>query len=184
MGTGSEAAAVRRAGHTQGMGKPRTSASSTRKGRPSKCTPERIALLEGLIAGGMGREAAAREAGIGVATWHEWIGRGRAGEEPYAELVRRIEGASEGLQDEVRRVLLNGLRSPDPRIATKIAMFLSERLWPQIYGRKQEITGKDGGPVQVQAQVAVQPLVSDEQLRTATPEQLEALVRGLTEQPA
>jgi hypothetical protein len=131
------------------------------------------------VRNGMGKDAAAIDAGISVATLHNWLGRGRAGEAPYDEFLRRVEAASASLKREIGKVLLKGLRSRNLMVATQNARWLAERLDPDTYGRRQEITGKDGGPVRVEAQVAVQPLFSDQAVAAATPEQLEAMARGV-----
>lgn len=131
----------------------------------------------------MGREAAARSVGISERTLHSWVERGRAEEQPYLQFLQRIEAASETLQGEVSKVLLNSLRSKDLRIASKTAMWLGERLWPLTYGRRQEVTGPKGGPVQVQAEVSVQPIVSNEALRDAAPGQVHEIILALVERP-
>lgn len=162
--------------------KRRKQSSSNRIGRPSKCTPTLMAAIASRIRKGMGREAAARQAGIGVATFHEWMARGRAGDRPYAEFVRRIEGASDELQGEVSDALTDALRDVDrPDLRARVAMWLAERLWPETYGRRQEtrLTGHDGGAVEVKAQVAVAPLITADVAAGLEPEQLAALAREL-----
>lgn len=158
----------------------RRQSSSTRIGRPSKCTPKLVAAIADRIRKGMGRETAARQAGIGVATFHEWMARGRAGDQPYADFVRRIEGASDELQEEVSGALTDALRDVDKAdLRTRTAMWLAERLWPDVYGRRSEVrtTGPDGGPVQVEAKVAVAPLITADVAAGLSPEQLAELAR-------
>lgn len=142
-------------------GKKRVRSSSTKRGQPTKCTPERIAAIEGFVREGLGKDAAARQGGIGVATHHEWTARGRAGEEPYAEYVRRIQAASDSLQEEVSGVHMRALRSPNLQVAAPQARWMSERLWPETWGKREqvELTGKDGAPLEVAAAVAVRPLL-------------------------
>lgn len=160
----------------------RAQSSSTRIGRPSKCTPAVMTAIANRIRKGMGRETAARQAGIGVATFHEWMARGRAGDKPYADFVRRIEGASDELQDEVTTALTDALRDLDKAdLRTRTAMWLAERLWPDVYGRRSEVrtTGPDGGPVQVQAAVTVQPVITADVAAGLDADQLAALAREL-----
>jgi hypothetical protein len=145
-------------------------------GRSTKCTPTLVKAIAERIGAGMGREAAARSVGISERSLHTWVERGRAGEEPYAQFLQRIEAASETLQGEVSKVLLKGLRSKNPHVSTKTAMWLAERLWPATYGRRSEVTGAGGGPVQIAAAVAVAPLVSPEAARELTLEQSAAMV--------
>jgi transposase len=161
--------------------------SSTRKGgRSTKLTPALLKRLESLIGAGSGREAAARAVGISERTFHNWVERGRAGEEPYVQFLQRIEAASDTLQAEVGQVLIRSLRSKDLRIASKTAMWMGERLWPAKYGRRQEITGVNGGPLEVKATVEAQ--LSNEQLKRISPETRAAVIRDLmgaeADQPA
>lgn len=60
------------------------------------------------------------------------------------------------------------------------ARFILPHRYPKEFSTRAEVqaTGPDGGPVQVQAEVAVRPLFSDEQLAAMTPEQLQAALAG------
>lgn len=163
--------------------KPRTRSSSKRKGRRTGCTPTVIAAIALRVGKGMGKEAAARQAGVPAATFHEWMARGRNGEKPYAELAERIEGASSTLQEKVSDVLTNGLESDNIHVATKVGTWMAERLWPDVYGRRSEVrtTGPDGGAVKVEVEVEgtlkVQPFLSADAAASLDPEQLAALAR-------
>lgn len=161
------------------MAKPRIRSSSTKVGHPTKCTPERMADIERLIGEGIGRRAVAQKVGIGVATLCEWFARGRAGEEPYAEMVRRVEGASDDLHDEVRTGLIGDMRSDNEHIASTTRRWMAERLWPDRYGRRSEVrtTGPDGGPVQIEAKVET-TLITESAVAVLSPEQLAVALKA------
>jgi len=153
-------------------------------GRPTKCTPEVTDALCALIRNGVGRESAARQVRIGVATFHRWMEKGRANIRPYKEFRRRIEEASDQLHVEISDVLLKGLRTEHLPTAVHTAEWLGERLFPHVYGKRQELrhSGPDGGPVAVAAEVTGRVAVglfSAEQLANMAPEQIEAALRGL-----
>ena len=63
-------------------------------------------------------------------------------------------------------------------LVLSIVFLLSVFLVVQFF-LSQEVTGKDAGPVRVQAEVAVRPLFSDEQLAAMTPEQLQAAIGAM-----
>ena len=160
--------------------KKRTRSTTTKIGRPTKCTPTVIAGVAARVRAGMGREAACRKMGVAPATMREWTARGLAGEKPYADFVRGIEGASDELQEEVTTALTDALRDVDKAdLRTRTAMWLAERLWPETYGKRSEVrtTGPDGGPVQVQAAVSVQPVITADVAAGLDAEQLAALAR-------
>jgi hypothetical protein len=134
------------------------------------------AIVEG-YASGMGRKAAARAAGVDAASLFAWLARGRLGEQPYVDLLTRIEGARTSVVEGLRGVVLDLAHSDDPHVSGTNARWLLERLSPAEYGRRQEITGANGGPLQVAA--TVQPLVPTEQLLRLSPETRAAIARDL-----
>jgi hypothetical protein len=117
-------------------------------GRPTKCTPERVAIIEKVICEHHGsRHAAAAMAGIDYTTLLDWEDRGAKGEEPYAEFSHRLAQAEAEAEIDVLDRLLN----------TKLtdgAKFWLERRFPDRFGNRgkqtHELTGAAGGPVQVE----------------------------------
>jgi hypothetical protein len=159
--------------------KPRIRSSAPRsKGRTTLCTPAVMDAIVAAYQAGKGRKAAATAAGVSPASLFEWLARGRAGEQPYVDLLTRIEGARTSVVEGLRGVVLDLAHSEDPHVAGTNARWLLERLSPEEYGRRSEVTGPKGGPVQIAATVA--PAFSDTQLRelAATPGALEAAIRG------
>jgi len=157
--------------------KPRKRSSSTRKGRPSLCTPVAIDAIVAHLASGGGLRSAAPAAGVSVGCLCEWMARGRAGEAPYDELVRRVEGARGAVVEEMRGIVIGLARSDDPHVAGTNARWLLERLDPDHYGRRQEISGPKGGPVQVEAKVSA--LLSDDAVAEMDGEKLADTLAGL-----
>jgi len=96
------------------------------------------------------RHAAAALAGISYVCLLDWEDRGQAGEEPYARFSDRLAQAeAEAEVDVVDRLLNSKL--------TDGAKFWLERRFPDRFGNRgkqtHELTGADGGPVQVEVDV-------------------------------
>ena len=158
--------------------KPRKRSSTTRKrGQPTKCTPERIAVLERAHQEGLGRKAAAEAAGVSPAVLYQWLARGRAGEAPYVELLERVEGGRDAVVEELHGIVLGLARSEDPHVAGTNARWLLQCLKPDVYGQKRELTGAKGGPVQVEAKVGA--LLSDDAVAEMDGEKLADTLAGL-----
>lgn len=153
-------------------------------GRQTKCTPEVAERIAEHIRAGMGRENAARLVGVHPATLHRWMAKGERNVKPYRAFRERIQQASDTLQQEVSQTFMRGLRSKHDGTAVHTAQWLAERLWPDVYGKRQELrhSGPDGGPVAVAAEVTGRVAVgvfSAQDLSNMSPEQLEAALRGL-----
>ena len=123
-----------------------------RGGGGSKMTPERLKVLFGAIRGGSYRDVAAEYAGIGASTLDTWIAEGKkaleAGNEKddYAKFVVEFQKAE---ADASMYHVFNWRKHADEDWRASME-FLSRR-WPEHWSpnRKIELTGKDGGPVQV-----------------------------------
>jgi hypothetical protein len=72
------------------------------------------------------------------------------------------------------------------RDRTAAARFIFPHRFPTEFSTRAEVqaTGPGGGPVKVEADVKVRPLVSDEQLGEMSPEQLQAFAAGLVDRVA
>lgn len=153
--------------------KPRTRSSSSTKGRPSLCTPQAIEAIVAHLETGGGLRSAHTAAGVSNCAVFEWMARGRAGDEPYAELVRRVEGTRAAVKERLRARLLELAESDDEHVAGTNIRWILERNYPDEYGRRQELTGPKGGPVQVEASARIAAF-TDEQIAAMTPEERQA----------
>lgn len=61
--------------------------------RPTLCTPEQMQRLCNLLREGNTRECAAKLSGIRPRTFYQWMSKGRAGQEPYAQFVHEVKDA-------------------------------------------------------------------------------------------
>ncbi len=116
-------------------------------GRPSKLTDERgERILEALRAGNY-LGTAARYAGIGESTLHEWRTK-------YPEFAEAVEKARADAEARMVAVIMKA--AP---IHWQAAAWWLERSFPGRYGRRERIehTGGDGGPVKVEVYRPLKP---------------------------
>ena len=116
-------------------------------GRPTKLTPEvRDLIVDGINAGLTFGLTCAR-AGVSPATFYRWLDRGETAKSgvfrEFCDTVSRAKADSA-----LRLVSQITLQAPTD---WRAAAFLLERRFPDDYGKRSEITGKDGGPVKVEA---------------------------------
>lgn len=118
-----------------------------RKGRSTLLTKERQARLLQAVAAGNYVETAARYAGISETTYYRWMQEGGAPGAPAKkrelwEAVRKAEAEAE-----VRGVVIIQTAA---QTQWQAQAWLLERKYPAKWGRKQQITGADGGPIQTE----------------------------------
>lgn len=125
-------------------------------GRPTKCTPEVIDKCVAEVARGMPKKYAAALAGIDYATLNNWEQRGSEGEEPFSTFARALADAR--AQHIAMRLEAIERGEGD----WKRQAWLLERLEPTLFGptSRTQVTGADGGPVQMAAQVVVVPAMA------------------------
>ena len=116
-------------------------------GRPTKLTPEvRDLIVDGINAGLTFGLTCAR-AGVSPATFYRWLEKGETAKSgvfrEFCDTVSRAKADSA-----MRLVSQITLQAPTD---WRAAAFLLERRFPDDYGKRSEITGKDGGPVKVDA---------------------------------
>ena len=116
-------------------------------GRPTKLTPDvQEAIVDGINAGLTYRMSCAR-AGVTHATFYRWLEKGETAKSgafrEFCDTVSRAKADSA-----LRLVSQITLQAPTD---WRAAAFLLERRFPDDYGKRSEITGKDGGPVKVEA---------------------------------
>jgi hypothetical protein len=108
-------------------------------GRKTKLTPDRTAKICQAIQLGATYDHACNYAGISMATFCEW----RKSKPEFSEAIQKAEGnATVGWLAKIEKAANDG--------QWQAAAWKLERRYPHEYGRRvQEITGKDGGPVEV-----------------------------------
>lgn len=140
-------------------------------GRPSVLTEDvRTKILTAL---GMGafREVACRIAGIHPSTLCRWMQRD---DEPFASFARQVEETEASAEVRASAMLLDGAAT-DPILAMKWL----ERRHKDRWAARTEVTGKDGGALQVQQSAVDLSTLSDAQLeRLAAGEPLASVLAG------
>lgn len=135
-------------------------------GRPTKLTPERHARIIELIRTGAFADTAAAAAGVHRATYYEWMARGRDCErDDDGEAVTEADRAFADFHDAVKEAEAVGETLAIGRIQNhskdtwQAAAWYLERKYPERWGRvdrlKQEISGPDGGAVEIEAEASV-----------------------------
>lgn len=121
------------------------------RGRPTKYTPETVKKILEAIKLGVAYVDAANYAGVGLATFNEW--RDRYPE--FAEAVEAAAGAAvTACMAKIQKAATEG--------SWQASAWILERRHPDRYGRTRvELTGAEGGPVAVAANVVVVPKMAD-----------------------
>lgn len=152
-------------------------------GRPSKLTEVTARRICDLIRKGVPRDRAARLASVGVSTFHAWLAEGAKHETgKYRDFLDAVCMAEDELVAKAVSTvhdLLGPKRGRAEAVRLNAAKFVLSHRFNREFSTRQEVTGKDGAPVQVQASVTIRPLVTDQQLAELTPEQLTAVIAGL-----
>lgn len=122
-------------------------------GRPTECTPEAMEEFCRCISIGMTVKGAAALAGFAYSLVHNWLERGEANEEPFAEFsrqYRRAQATAEEFHTRSLTVAASVPRSDGPD--TRGSCWWLERVRNAEYGQKTklEMTGPNGGPMQTQ----------------------------------
>ena len=106
------------------------------------------------IEGGNYATTAAEAAGIGKSTHYEWMEKGEQGIEPYAEYADAIKKAEAIAESNAVKVI----KAASLENWTSGSWYL-ERKFPDKWGRKdkltQEISGKDGKPIEIDSKALV-----------------------------
>ena len=116
-------------------------------GRPTKLTPEVQDLIVDGINAGLTFGLTCARAGVNPATFYRWLEKGETAKSGvYSEFCDTVSRAK--ADSALRLVSQITLQAPTD---WRAAAFLLERRFPDDYGKRSEITGKDGGPVKVEA---------------------------------
>ena len=137
----------------------------------SKLTPEVRGLIIDALRAGAPPEVACAYAGVVRQTYYNWMERGRAAisgangdlpevlaKDEFAQLVTAVDTAlSQFVVGNLTEIGLQG-RLDRPGQWQALAWQL-ERRFPAYFGRKtrHEITGKDGGPIQIENAIILPP---------------------------
>lgn len=97
-------------------------------------TPELGQAIADRVAKGNYLEVSAAAAGVARRTFYDWLRRGRDGEEPYADLVRRLEVAEARAEE----TLLEGVAATGENDWTSYMTRL-ERRFPTRWGRRNRV---------------------------------------------
>lgn len=120
-------------------------------GRPTKRTPETVKRLCDAIRLGASYADACGYAGVSFETFNEW----RKDFPEFSDAVKEAEGSG-------RVQLIAKIQKAANDGNWQAAAWMLERRDPQNYGRtmRTQVTGADGGPVQMAAQVVVVPALA------------------------
>ena len=113
--------------------------------RPTKLRADlQESFLDGLKLG-LTHKLAAQRAGLGESTYYSWIAKGREAKSglyrEFLDEVMRVEGEAAG-----ELLTQIGQHSKDD---WRAAAWILERRHPDDYGKRTELTGKAGGPMQL-----------------------------------
>ena len=115
--------------------------------RPTKLTPDVQELIVVGINAGLTFRLPCGLAGVNPATFYRWLEKGETAKSgafrEFCDTVSRAKADSA-----LRLVSQITLQAPTD---WRAAAFLLERRFPDDYGKRSEVTGKDGGPVKVEA---------------------------------
>jgi len=105
-----------------------------RPGPKTKCTPEVEETIVRHIRLGGYRVHAAMAAGVSEKSFHDWMARGEAGEQPFAGFFTRVQAAL--AEDALRSQAVITRASMGPILGDwRAASYNLERKWPKHYGQ-------------------------------------------------
>lgn len=132
------------------------------QGRPSKYTEERARQAIDAASDGFSKAGCARAAGVGEQTLLDWLNEEHTVEDDdFSEAFMRARHRGE-------RTLVRGPLAEDPQDPDAIeidgqhARFLLSTSFNYIKTERTELTGEDGGPVDVQSDVVTVTRAGDE----------------------
>lgn len=102
-------------------------------GRPTKLTPELQKRIVKLVRDGNYFETAAQAAGIAKSTLYDWMARGDAGDNPFAEFSDALKKAEAEAEVDAVAMVRAGLRDAPQ---WQSAMTFLERRWASKWARR------------------------------------------------
>jgi hypothetical protein len=104
-------------------------------GRPTKCTPEKIAEIAAHMRDGLWAQQACCLAKIDEATYYRWVERGNEGREPYAAFCEAIKEAEVQAEKNALDTVRMGAVGSEA-VNWQSASWYLERRYPARYGRR------------------------------------------------
>lgn len=136
---------------------------SADRGRPTKCTPDLIEKAEELMAEGHYAVTVARHLGIGQSTWYDWLTWADDPEKDdiYSEFSDAVaRGEAEAEMKAVRNIQRAALDPDEWRANVEYLKRRFRDRWSEK--QEHEVTGRDGGPIQIREIVIKRPETSDD----------------------
>ena len=124
--------------------------------RPTKLTPELQKDICDIISRGNYAKTACEYVDITEATYYDWKNKGeKAKSGKFFEFLKSIKKA----EATARVLYLEVIRKAANDGTWQAAGWFLERKYPDEWGRKErtEITGKDGGPIEVKSYAIISP---------------------------
>lgn len=119
----------------------------TNQAEQSKFTPKVTGKILELVGKGHYLETACAVAGVVPLTVRNWLRRGERGEPGFAEFAQKFGEAELQVQDKYLD-RIDDVGKDDWRSSA----WVLEKRFPKTWGNKSvEVSGKDGGPIQIQA---------------------------------
>lgn len=160
--------------------------ATPRTGRPGKCTAQLTAAIADHIRKGVPRERAAALVGVGRTTFYRWMEEGETQARGLHKDFRdAVQGAENELLGKLVGLVVNTAIDPatiaDPGTRLRAATYMLSNRFPTEFTSRSEVRheGKDGGPIQVAADVKVQPVITADVAAQLDAEQLAALAREM-----
>jgi transposase-like protein len=121
------------------------------RGRPTKYTPETVKRIIEAIKLGVAYVDAANYGGVSFETFNEW-------RKQYPEFSEAVESAS----GQAVTACMAKIQKAATEGSWQASAWILERRHPDRYGRTRvELTGAEGGPVAISANVVVVPKIAD-----------------------
>lgn len=121
------------------------------------CTPEIIETVANIVREGATTAVVAEACGISRRTYFNWMAWGEEGKEPYAEFYRQVKLA----KAQARAATEIAIRRLNPLVwLTRGPARFDEDAWSDA--QKVELTGANGGPIQLLASTAAKVLSTTE----------------------
>lgn len=125
--------------------KARNSNTGRERGIPSKIDDEpRVTMFLQCIVSGAPITHACKAAGIAYRTYRDWYNLGEKGDPRYAGFFAKVQEAEGQFVATCTALIAKAAQRE-----WTAAAWLLERRYPKEFGRRQEISGPDGGPIPI-----------------------------------
>ena len=113
------------------------------------CTPEKIKEICDKLAAGGYAENAAITSGISEATYYTWLKLAEEGKSPYVEFLKSVQEAT-AKAELVMVAKIHQAGNDDPRCLQWLLSRRHPDRWADKSRQQVELTGKDGGALEVE----------------------------------